>query len=271
METSYAVDILSVIFVALLFARVMWMRYRYPDMKFAQSNRHLFLIYCFLILMTLMVAELTADFTVYSLEKTIHYFGGMEDSSWRYVFLFPHIAGAITASFLGPALFFKQFREKYPHHHRTIGKFYVFGVLSSAVIVLPLTTTNAGGFYARIGFTTMASLWFIFTFLAYKYIRQKDYVQHRRWMIRSFAMTFAFVNVNFTFPVSGIYGFLGLEAEGVKIMQSVMSWFSNLVIAECYLAATKHSGAFVNFSRFKERLLSKERFTMSKHWQIIRK
>jgi Predicted membrane protein (DUF2306) len=42
---------------------------------------------------------------------------------------------------------------------------------------------------ARVSNVLLASLWLAFTISGYRMARQRRYVEHRRWMIRSFALT----------------------------------------------------------------------------------
>lgn len=228
-------------------------------------------IYCLLLSMTLFVSIGTIGFLLHTGSISIDYFLTPDSQQWRMPFLFLHILAALLSTFLGPFLFYKPYRTKYPKRHRLMGKLYVGGTLFSAVIVLPLATTNGGGLEARFGFTMMALLWMLFTLLAYAYIRKKNIVEHRRWMMRSYAMTFAFVHVNCTYKLLGIYGMLVEYPVIIKIMQSVVSWSINLIIVELYLAATTVNGKFIGSEKFWNNLLSLKRFKLMRHMQTLRK
>ena len=100
----------------------------------------------------------------------------------------------------------------------------------------------------------MAVLWTTFSVLAYLSARRGDLVTHRRWVIRSYAMTFAFVHVNFTYYALHIYDLL--HGIWVTAFQCMVSWMINLVIAEIYIAATNYRGNFVPRARFIPNLRS---------------
>lgn len=159
-----------------------------------------------------------------------------------------HIAAALPAIIVGPLLFHTGFRKNWLPWHKRLGKFYVFGCWISAVSVLPLAMANYAGLVAYIGFGCMACLWLITTYFAYTAIRNKDPVAHRRWMMRSYAMTFAFVHVNLTYPLFLPYGLL--TTGGIKAFQSMVSWLFNLMVVELYLDGTNTAGRFLGWKKW---------------------
>lgn len=167
------------------------------------------------------------------LGHTGHLFVHQRDG--RAVLLLTHILTAIPCTLLGPALIYSAFRKSYTSLHRNLGKCYVIFTLLSAVLAMPLSMTNGGGIVGRLGFSTMAVLWFIFTLLAYTSIRNGDTKTHERYMLRSYAMTFAFVNVNVTFHYIGAYNMVNFDPMALKIFQSWVSWIINLLFVEAFL------------------------------------
>lgn len=167
--------------------------------------------------------------------------------------LLAHVLFAIMPLCLGPWLFHATLRRENPKLHRWMGQVYVICCLISAATSLPLGLSNHGGNIPRVGFGSLAASWFVFTWLAYHYARKKNFVQHRRWMCRSYACTYAFVNIK-------IYGYLLIMAGSpfpllvVKTLQSCVSWMSNLLIAEVYLAATTYLGVYVGRKVFIKNL-----------------
>ena len=164
-----------------------------------------------------------------------------------------HIAAAAPATLFGPFLFSAKLRQKYTKAHRSLGKIYVVGCLISAVTVLPLALSNGAGIVAHIGFGNMAVIWFIVTYFAYTSAIKKDFVSHRRWMLRSYAMTFAFVHVNLTYKFTLPYEHMSVE--GIKAMQSMVSWLANLLLMELYMEATNVGGKWLGFKKFFKRTI----------------
>ena len=64
---------------------------------------------------------------------------------------------------------------------------------------------------------------------AYLAVRAHDYVTHQRWMIRSFALTFAAVMLRIYIPLALVMG-IGYEASYPVI--AWLCWVPNLVVAQ---------------------------------------
>lgn len=161
-----------------------------------------------------------------------------------------HICAAIPAILFGPLALYAPLRDRKPRFHRWVGTGYVFGCMVSAVTVFPLTFYNKGGIIGLLGFGAMACTWFTLAFLGYTSARNKDFTAHRRWMMRSYAMTFAFIHVNLTYKL-----LLPLEyftIEGLQAFRGMVSWLFNLFLMELYLASTTHTGQLVTWKIFKK-------------------
>lgn len=167
--------------------------------------------------------------------------------------LFTHILFAMPAILFGPFLFSDRLRKNRPNIHKTLGKFYVAGCMLSAVTVLPLAISNGGGTVAHIGFSVMGCTWFTVTYFAYSAAVNKDFIAHRRWMMRSYALTFAFVHVNLTYKFLLPYEHMSIGA--IKAMQSMVSWQFNLLLVELYLEATTFKGRWQGWGKFLARTI----------------
>lgn len=167
--------------------------------------------------------------------------------------LWAHVFFAVPALLLGPWLFWARFRGMFPALHRNLGKIYVIACLLSAASSLPLGLGNSVGIVPRVGFSMLAVCWFFFTYTAYLCARRKDFVSHRRWMMRSYACTYAFVNVKI-YALSML--FFGFETELwlLQTLQSCVSWTTNLLIVEVYLAATLFTGVYAGKKNFLKNL-----------------
>ncbi|MEO0730301.1 MAG: DUF2306 domain-containing protein, partial [Pseudomonadota bacterium] len=67
----------------------------------------------------------------------------------------------------------------------------------------------------------------------------KDFVSHRRWMIRSFAVTLAVVSIR---PMFIFAPMTGLPHEVWYPALTWLCWVPNLLIGELYLRATMFTG-----------------------------
>jgi hypothetical protein len=86
-----------------------------------------------------------------------------------------------------------------------------------------------GGFVAHVGFGMLAVLWLYSTAMAWIRIRARDQVAHRRWMIRSYALTLAAVALRLYLPVTAL---LQIPFEEAYQAVSWFCWVPNLIVAE---------------------------------------
>ena len=151
---------------------------------------------------------------------------------------FPERTGAAAVHFgvgglvllIGPFQFLSGLRAKWPALHRWTGRIYVAGCLWSAIAAFVLATnTNAGGI-ARTGFSLLAIFWFAATSMALVRARQKNFVEHRKWMIRSYALTLAAVTLRVYLPIS-LFA-LELPFAVAYPVISFACWVPNAIIAE---------------------------------------
>jgi uncharacterized membrane protein len=80
--------------------------------------------------------------------------------------------------------------------HRFMGKLYVITVLFINVPTAFIMAIYAnGGWTSKLAFLLMDILWFYFTWKGWKAALQNKIRIHRRWMIRSFALTFSAITL----------------------------------------------------------------------------
>lgn len=152
---------------------------------------------------------------------------------WRPVF-YIHIFGGMLAIVLGPLNFIKYIRRKNLNLHRVLGKTYVASILFIAAPTgLYMAFYANGGILSSIGFILMSILWFYTTFMAVNTIRKKQVNEHVKWMVRSYAMTFAAVTLRLWVPFLSLV----VEMEHLKIIiiTAWISWLFNLMAAELIL------------------------------------
>ena len=139
-----------------------------------------------------------------------------------------HIVGGILALGLGPFQFITKFRLRWPHLHRWMGRFYLFGILLGGLAGLYMAFYAYAGIVASLGFGMLAVSWLVTGYYAYSTIRAGDTVAHRKWMIRNFALTFAAVTLRLWMPFM-IMAFG--EVQGYEVTAWIC-WLPNLLIVE---------------------------------------
>ncbi len=108
----------------------------------------------------------------------------------RYLFV-PHALAGVLAMLIGPVQFSSRLRRRRPHLHCYLGRAYVCSVLISSLTALAISWGRPL-FLATI---VQAGAWFLCTLLAFVTARYGCLVQHRQWMIRSYAVTFTFITL----------------------------------------------------------------------------
>jgi hypothetical protein len=116
--------------------------------------------------------------------------------------------------------------------HRLRGRLYVVCCLLSAPIGLLLAFGATTGPITTAGFGSLAILWFATTALGYKAALNRDFDAHRRWMIRSYALTFGAVMLRIYLGVS-IAAHLDFNVSYRTI--SFLAWVPNLIFVEFWL------------------------------------
>ena len=177
-----------------------------------------------------------------------------------------HIAGGIVALLTGLFQFLTTLRTERPRIHRLLGKIYVASILIGGIAglrlspdtplfivqglmegrafdfsLVGLSSTLLGDgptsyspsqfFLTMLGFVALATTWLATTGMAFIRIRQRRVSDHRAWMTRSYALTFAAVTVRLvSLPLEIV-----TRNPVVAITCTFWSWVLNLVVAEWLL------------------------------------
>lgn len=109
--------------------------------------------------------------------------------------LYAHVLFGPLALILAPFQFWQKLRARRPLTHRIIGYTYAISILVAGLGALAMLTGFQGTLWAGIGFLILDIGWVGTTAYAINLARKRDIVQHRRWMMRSAALTFAAVTL----------------------------------------------------------------------------
>ena len=164
-------------------------------------------------------------------------------SIWRQAF-YIHIALSTFVLLVGIFQFVKPIIRKWPKTHRLLGKIYIILVLlfcAPSGFVMALYAN--GGFWARTSFVITASLWWLFTFLAYKNARDKQFKLHIANMYRSYAMTLTAISLRLYVLI--LPHFIHLHSSQMYTLVAWLSWIPNLIIAELLIRKWKINGSLI--------------------------
>ncbi|MCS3530128.1 DUF2306 domain-containing protein [Chryseobacterium sp. JUb7] len=151
-------------------------------------------------------------------------------------FFYTHVYTSIFVLLSGfLAILRKDFGLK--NFHRNMGKVYIFLILifaASSGIYMGFFAN--GDFYSKISFIILGGLWWISTFKAYQFARQKKFKEHKQWMWRSFALTVSAITLRM-WKVIIVYLFHPNPMDVYQII-AWMGWIPNIILIE-YLITKK--------------------------------
>ena len=104
--------------------------------------------------------------------------------------LIPHTLAGIFALLIGPINFSSRIRQQHLKLHRVLGRIYVACVFIGAATGVALASGRPG----LPGTSMQAAAWVVCTTAAFITARNRQIIQHRQWMARSYAVTFTFVS-----------------------------------------------------------------------------
>lgn len=179
-----------------------------------------------MILITLQYIPIKFDVAFLNLKEEIAY-------PHYQVAFFSHVYTSIIVLITGITQFSKSIRTYFPQIHKSLGKLYVFLVL---IIASPSGLIMAyyanGGIFSKISFSIQAILWFFFTFKAYGFIKNRDWENHHKFMVRSYALTLSAISLRlFKWMIVSIFETPPMDTY--KIV-SWLGWLTNILLVEVY-------------------------------------
>jgi uncharacterized membrane protein len=144
----------------------------------------------------------------------------------------PHIIGGAVALFAGAFQVNASLRARWLDLHRWLGRLYVLAVGVGGTGGFVMATRSDGGLVTHVGFGLLAILWLATTAVSYKAIRRGDSVSHRRWMLRSYSLTFAAVTLRIYLPIAATARLPFIDAYQAI---SWACWVPNLLVVEWWL------------------------------------
>ncbi len=156
----------------------------------------------------------------------------LDNFSQRRVALSLHAFGGAIALLAGPLQFVPGFRGRNWNRHRFLGWIYCGAVLLGWCASLWIAPHAQTGWIASAGFLALGAAWIVTTGLAVRFILRGDAIRHRRWMIRSFALTAAAITLRMYLPV--IFVFHWPFSIGYPAI-AWLCWVPNAVGVEVYL------------------------------------
>ncbi len=152
---------------------------------------------------------------------------GILESSFLGSFL--HFLGGGIVIIIGASQFSQKLRTQKPKIHRALGLTYITGVVVGGISGFYLALNSSGSLAGHYGFALLAICWVSATIIAFNCIRKRNISAHQRWMIRSYALTFAALTLRIYIPVFLI---TGAPFEEAYPLIAWLCWVPNLIISE---------------------------------------
>ncbi len=153
----------------------------------------------------------------------------------RALALYAHIGLAPVALAILPFQVSVRLRARRPRLHRWMGRVYGGVILIAGLAGLSLAVGSSAGPIAWAGFGLLAVLWIGTTARAVWLAMARRIAEHRVWMIRSAALTFAAVTLRLYLPLLAA----GLGFEAGYVLVAWLCWVPNLVVAEWLIRRTR--------------------------------
>ncbi len=165
---------------------------------------------------------------------------------WRFSF-YLHVFSSPFVIFSGLFQFNRYILNNHKKLHRFLGVIYLVVLIFIAAPSGFLIGLYANGSYpTQISFSLLSIFWLLTTIIAYLKLRDKNYIQHSRWMLRSYALTLSALTLRFlTYLIA--YFKLPIYPTDAYILVSYSSWILNLLVAEWLI-----------YNKFPEKLLNKQ-------------
>jgi uncharacterized membrane protein len=151
-----------------------------------------------------------------------------------------HAFGGAIAALIGPFQLITRLRTAWPRVHAWMGRTYLLAVLAGGLAGLYFAPTSTAGTVGRVGFTTLAIFWLYSGTRAFLAIRRGNVQEHRRWMLRNYALTFGAATLRIELPLL-IIG--GLSFPAAYTLVAWISWVPNWLAVEAWLRRRKAAPA----------------------------
>lgn len=153
---------------------------------------------------------------------------------WQMAFKI-HVIASSFVLLAGFTQFFTVIRNKFPRIHRYSGWLYIITIFTFALpsgFILALSAS--GGLSTQICFVILSVLWGICTALALYFALKKQWLKHRDWMIRSFALSLSALSLRtWKMALYQLQPYVEwLTPIHIYQLESWLGWTVNLLIAE---------------------------------------
>jgi hypothetical protein len=128
--------------------------------------------------------------------------------------------------------------------HRVVGRVVLGSIAVAGTAGLVLAPHSLAGPVGTAGFGLLAASWLTCAAAALRTIHRRDVAAHRRWVVRTFALTYAAVTLRLWLAVlvTGQVALAGVPDQvafqRAYLLVPFLAWVPNLLVAERYLTVS---------------------------------
>lgn len=161
----------------------------------------------------------------------------LEAPLWLTAF-YVHVFSSIFTLLAGVVQFSRYIQTHHKRVHRLVGLLYVVDVLFINVPTGLILAIYANGYLpSKTAFLILDSLWFWFTLKALLEAKRRNFVEHRRYMIRSYALTFSAVTLRgWKFTLNSLFD---IDPMTLYMIDAWLGFVPNLIVAEWLISDKK--------------------------------
>jgi uncharacterized membrane protein len=155
-----------------------------------------------------------------------------------------HVVAGGLALLLSPLQIATRLRARAPRLHRVAGRVMLAAIAVAGCTSLVIAMFDTAGPVGTVGFGITGIVWLFCAAAAFRAIRRRDVAAHRRWAVRTFALTYTAVTLRLlNQPLTGLLVVLGMNAgvaaDRAYAALALLSWPIDLAVAEWYLATRR--------------------------------
>jgi hypothetical protein len=156
---------------------------------------------------------------------------------WKIAF-YTHVFSSIFVLIAGFTQFSSYIQKHYRKIHRIIGKIYVADILFINFPAGMIMAWYANGeLPAKTAFVILDSLWFWFTLKAFLEAKRRNFIAHKQFMMRSYALTFSAITLR-TWKLILSSAFV-IDPLTLYMMDAGLGFVPNLLVAEYIIRRKK--------------------------------
>lgn len=146
-----------------------------------------------------------------------------------------HVYTSMIALLAGFTQFWPRHTPAWTTLHRVMGYSYIIvvvGISGPASLVMGYYAN--GGWTARMAFLLLGICWIATTVIAWRKALSRDYAAHRRWMIRSYALTLSAITLR-AWKMGIVYVLQPNPMDAYRVV-AWLGWVGNWIMAEWWIA-----------------------------------